>query len=109
VLFERYTEALCDAASLDKVKLSSKAVGFVGNAKALSKDLWATRAGCPSGPAKSTALEARGYVGNPKGCPSPVVNPSGFSIGRHIHEPAWVVRLEQREPGHGFYNPEKEG
>jgi hypothetical protein len=52
---------------------------------------------------------ARGYVGNPKGCPSPVVNPSGFSIGRHIHEPAWAVRLEQREPGHGFYNPEKEG
>ena len=58
-----------------KRKISSTAVGFVGNAVALSKELWATRKGCPSGPAKSTAIEARGYVGNPQGLSKPCGKP----------------------------------
>jgi hypothetical protein len=58
-----------------KRKSSSTAVGFVDNALALSKDLWATRQGCPSGPAKSTALEACGYVGNPLGLSKPCGKP----------------------------------
>jgi hypothetical protein len=88
-------------------KISSEAVEFVGNARALSKDLWATREDCPSGPAKSTALEARGYVGNPKGCPSPVVNPLGFSTGRHIHQPVCAVDLSSRKLFTGFIAGEK--
>jgi hypothetical protein len=34
---------------------------------------------------KLEVVEARGYVRNPKGCASPVVNPEGFPSGRHIH------------------------
>jgi hypothetical protein len=30
-------------------------------------------------------VEARGYVGNPKGFPSPVVNAKRCPSGRHIH------------------------
>jgi hypothetical protein len=30
-------------------------------------------------------VEARGYVGNPEGCPSPVVNAKRCPSERHIH------------------------
>jgi hypothetical protein len=32
-------------------------------------------------------VEACGYVVNPKGCPSPVVNAKRCPSGRHIHQP----------------------
>jgi hypothetical protein len=78
------------------LRISSKAVEFVGNARALSKDLWSTRKGCPSGPAKSTALEAREYVGNPSGLSKPCGKPVRV-FHRAAYSSACLYHFEQRE------------